>query len=676
LPAKSSDSTEALRRLEDENEQLRVAFEEQSSQLNALALERQELVQQLAAAQQEQARLRSQLLRENKEKMDALGERLNPFSFKLMQDSARMTELEANEEELRVALEEMQVLAEELEDTNTALTLANQELDERVARRTAELHSANGALRRSEQRLRLAQSVASAVVWDWDGTQDTFTWSGDFASLHGISGDEGNASGQAWLESIHSEDRGAVEKALLECLEHGVPDFAAEYRVRQQTGQERWLAARGKLLLNDQGHPHQLVGLTMDVTERKLAELTLAGHNETLREQVRTAMAEREAAQIRMFQAMKLEALGQLTGGVAHDFNNLLAVIISGLSLISRSQSEEERASLSVSIEQAARRGAKLIRRLLSFARRQTLKPEALDMEGWLTEMAALLKPSLRPDIDVVANAAPGTAAMVDRGELELALLNLCLNARDAMPEPGTLTIGVRTLHLAPGEDPDGLTGPFVELRVTDTGEGMSEPTQARIFEPFFTTKPAGQGTGLGLPQVYGFAKQSGGTARVESTLGKGTTIRLLLPAATSLNAGPGRPQPSAFPGAERSLRVLVVEDDPEVCEMAVRVLRKLGHQVQQARNTEEAMDTLDRGEIDLMFTDIMLADGGDGLNLALTAKRRWPQLPVLLTTGYEASPERMATAKLPLLRKPYDAEELDRAINGTVTATQAMAQD
>jgi PAS domain S-box-containing protein len=676
LPAQSSDETEALRRLEDENEQLRVAFEEQSNQVNVLALERQELIQQLAAAQQEQARLRSQVLRENKEKMDTLRERLSPFSFKLMQDSARLTELESNEEELRVALEEMQVLAEELEDTNTALTIANQELDERVARRTAELHSANEALRRSEQRLRLAQSVASAVVWDWDGTQDTFTWSGDFASLHGISGDEDHASGQAWLESIHSEDRGAVEKALLECLEHGVPDFAAEYRVRQQTGQERWLAARGKLLLNDHGYPHQLVGLTMDVTERKLAELTLAGHNETLREQIRIAMAEREAAQVRMFQAMKLEALGQLTGGVAHDFNNLLAVIISGLSLISRSQSEEERASLSVSIEQAARRGAKLIRRLLSFARRQTLKPEALDMEGWLTEMAALLKPSLRPDIDIVANVAPGTAAMVDRGELELALLNLCLNARDAMPEPGTLTIGVRTLHLAPGEDPDGLTGPFVELHVTDTGEGMSEPTQGRIFEPFFTTKPAGQGTGLGLPQVYGFAKQSGGTARVESTLGKGTTIRLLLPAAASLNAGPSRTQPSAFPGAERSLRVLVVEDDPEVCDMAVRVLRKLGHQVQQARNAEEAMDTLDRGEIDLMFTDIMLADGGDGLNLALTAKRRWPQLLVLLTTGYEASPERMAMAKLPVLRKPYDAEELDEAINGTVSAAQAVPQD
>ena len=664
-----------MRRLEDENEQLRVALEEQHSQVDLLSLERQELVQQLAASQQEQARLRSQLRRENREAIEALRGRLSPTSSRLLQETTRLTELEANEEELRVALEEMQVLAEELEDTNSALTLANQELDARVAERTAELQCANEALRLSEQRLRLAQSVAPAVAWDWDGRRDSFAWSEDFAGMHGISGDRGKASGQAWLDSIHPDDRLAVERALLDCLEHDVPDFAAEYRVQRAGGQERWLAARGRLLLNEQGQPHQLVGLTLDVTERKLAELTLAGHNETLREQIRTAMAEREAAQVRMFQAMKLEALGQLTGGVAHDFNNLLAIIISGLSVISRSQSEEERASLTASIEQAARRGAKLIRRLLSFARRQTLKPEALDMESWLTEMAALLKPSLRPDIDVVAQATPGTAAMVDRGELELALLNLCLNARDAMPEAGTLTVAARHVHLAPGQDADGLTGPFVEISVTDTGEGMSEQTQGRIFEPFFTTKPAGQGTGLGLPQVYGFAKQSGGAARVESTLGRGTTIRLLLPAAGSASSGTSRPRTGAFPGAERSLRVLVVEDDPEVCDMAVQVLRKLGHQVEQARNTGEAMETLHRGKIDLMFTDIMLADGGDGLSLALTAKRQWPQLPVLLTSGYEASPERMAMAKLPLLRKPYDAEELDEAINGTVAGAQPMMQ-
>jgi PAS domain S-box-containing protein len=654
-----SDNVHALRRLEDENEQLRVALEEQRSQADMLACERQTLVDQIASMQRELDRSHNQMNQRHQDAMAVLQQKLSPSSNRLFREMSRRSDLEASEEELRVALEEMQVLAEELEDTNAALTLANKELDDRIAERTAELRAANETLSHSEHRLQLAQSVASAVSWEWEGAAGTFTWPEDFLRLHGMkAGDE-----QAWLDSIHPEDLDRVLEALRLCLRKGLPDFAVEYRVGHKDRKTRWLAARGRLLLDDHGEPQRMVGLTIDITTQKTAELALAGDNDALREQVRTVVAEREAAQARMFQAMKLEAIGQLTGGVAHDFNNLLAIIISGLSLLSRSHSEEERVSLTRSIEQAARRGAKLIHRLLSFARRQALKPEALDLQSWVTEMAELLTPSLRPDILVQTEVAPGAAALADRAELELAVLNLCLNARDAMPDAGTLTIAVRNLTLAPGEDPDGLVGAFVELSVTDTGEGMSEQTLERIFEPFFTTKGASQGTGLGLPQVYGFARQSGGIARAESVLGQGTTVRVLLPAAAAPVAG-AHPAPLApLPSSKQALRVLVVEDDLEVGNMATRLLRKLGHEVRHATTADSGLEELRQGGVDLLFTDVMLAEGGNGIDLALAAMQRWPTLPILLTSGYEAAPERLAATKLPLLRKPYDAEQLDLAI-------------
>jgi PAS domain S-box-containing protein len=661
----------AMQRLEDENEQLRVALEDLRENADTLSTERNLLADQLAARERELRGLQSQLAHDHEVVVDALRSKLSPSSARLFDevaDRAERAERNASEEELRVALEEMQVLAEELEDTNTALNLANQELDRRVAERTAALETVNQQLTRSEQRLRLALGFAAAGTWECVAGSDEAMWSEDFAALHGMLPAGAEASRHAWLDSIHQEDRAAVERALLDCLESGMPEFAVEYRVQHPHRGVRWLASRGRLLFSDHGQPGQLVGLTFDVTDRKEAELRLSVDNVALQAQIREAVAEREAAQSRMFQAMKLEALGQLTGGVAHDFNNLLAVVVSGLSLMSRSRSEEDRAQLAKSMEQAARRGAKLTQRLLSFARRQTLKPEVLNLETWLGEMRELLTPSLRADITVQTEVEPGTAAaLVDRGELELALLNLCVNARDAMPKAGTLRIAVRNCNLRPGEDPDGLAGQFVELSVTDTGQGMSEETVNRVFEPFFTTKQVGKGTGLGLPQVYGFARQSGGIARVTSVPGQGTTVTLLLPCTTEL---PAQPPVSGSRLAQKvgpGLRVLVVEDDEDVASMAVRLLRELGHRVQAVGAADQAMVELEKGGTELLFTDVMLAGGADGLDLAMAAARNWPTLPILLTSGYGGAPERVAATNLPLLRKPYTNDELRRAINSVM---------
>ena len=283
----------------------------------------------------------------------------------------------------------------------------------------------------------------------------------------------------------------------------------------------------------------------------------------------------------RLRQAQKMEAVGQLTGGVAHDFNNLLQVVLSGLTLIDRVQEPERRAKLLESVRRAAQRGGELTKRLLTIARRQALRPEAIDLGTWLGDGAGeLLSRTLRGDIQTVLRVAPGLPPVeADPDELELAVLNLAVNARDAMPGGGTLTIVAECVTQDGLTDPDGLDGRFIRLSVTDTGSGMSEATLARVFEPFFTTKGVGEGTGLGLAQVYGFARQSGGSVRLQSRLGQGTTVAILLP--ISKQAVPQAPTAAPATEAAQSTSgaaVLVCEDDDDVAALVVDMLAQLGH--------------------------------------------------------------------------------------------------
>ena len=373
-------------------------------------------------------------------------------------------------------------------------------------------------------------------------------------------------------------------------------------------------------------------------------------------------------------ESRKLEAIGRLTGGVAHDFNNLLQVIQGATTLLPLVEPGGERFERALhAIQRAAARGARLTHQLLVFGRRQALAGGALDLAKQLDEMRDLLQQSLREQIPLTLEVAPGLwLADSDSTQLEVALLNLAVNARDAMPEGGRLTIGASNLALPSPLAPESeLRGDFVRLTVSDTGSGMPPEVAAQAFEPFFTTKPIGAGTGLGLSQVYGFAKQSGGTAWID-TSPQGTTVSILLPRSAAARAAEAE-TPSAVPGLALACgaRVLCVEDDPEVAEAALALLGNLGCQATLARDAAEALrQPLDR--FDLVFSDVVMPGPMDGIGLARQIRALYPEMPILLASGYVVAPERLQGMAISVLAKPYTQEELRRALARLLAARAA----
>ncbi len=385
----------------------------------------------------------------------------------------------------------------------------------------------------------------------------------------------------------------------------------------------------------------------------------------------------RNALEARLRQAQKLEAVGQLTGGVAHDFNNLLQVVLSGLTLMERAGEPERRAQLLDSVRRAAQRGGELTKRLLTVARRQALRPEAIDLGAWFDDGAGeLLIRTLRGDIRTELRVPEGLPPVqADPDELELAVLNLAVNARDAMPGGGTLTITAAPATLDGTTDPDGLCGKFIRLSVGDTGTGMSEATQARVFEPFFTTKGVGQGTGLGLAQVYGFARQSGGVVRLSSRPGQGTTVSLLLPVSDAAPPAAAPAGDAAAPQPVLGGAVLVCEDNDDVAALVVDMLEQLGHRPTRVSTAAAALGALEDGRpVDLLFTDVLMPGGMDGLALAREARRRRPGLPVLLTTGYTGAGASAVPHGMPVLRKPYKLADLALALQSVLAGVPAPA--
>jgi signal transduction histidine kinase/CheY-like chemotaxis protein len=406
----------------------------------------------------------------------------------------------------------------------------------------------------------------------------------------------------------------------------------------------------------------QLERLVVDRTQ------ALEAANTALREQMRV----RAEVEEKLRQTQKIEAIGQLTGGIAHDFNNLLMVISGGLEMLDRQTDPARRKRLMDGMRQAAERGAGLTRQLLAFSRRQELKPQTVDLGRQIGGMRELLDRSLRGDVHVVIDLPPDLWPVeVDASELELVVLNLAVNARDAMPKGGTITITAEN-KAAPAEA--GTQGDFVRLVIADDGCGMTPEVRARVFEPFFTTKDIGKGSGLGLAQVHGFAQQSGGKIEIDSEVGKGTTISLLLP--RSLNR-PASDQHHlvdlhvAKRRAKAAGNILLVEDDDEVAALVAEMLNELGFEVVRAATAAAALGALANGRrIDLVFSDIMMPGGMNGVELAKEIRLRNSHLPVLLTSGYSAAAKQAAEAEgIKILRKPYQLAELQEALRQTVAA-------
>ena len=381
----------------------------------------------------------------------------------------------------------------------------------------------------------------------------------------------------------------------------------------------------------------------------------------------------RERAEGALRQAQRLEVIGQLTGGIAHDFNNLLMVILGGVDRIKRGALDATQQRTADMVTAAARRGESLIRHLLTFARRQAISPTPVDVAHFMKQMEEVLHGALKSGIHLeVELPAEPLVIHVDAGELELALLNLAVNARDAMPTGGRLTLAACARRLAGETVYDGLAGEFVAISVADTGAGMSRDVIARAIEPFFTTKPAGEGTGLGLSQVYGFAKQLGGTLVIDSEPGRGSVMTMLFPRI----AMPARSAAVARPQHRRGARILLVEDALEVAQVSRDYLERMGHTIEVVGNGTEAVTALnDDDAFDLVLSDIVMPGGLSGLDLALRLRDSHPDLPIILVTGYSESADAAREMGFEVLRKPYNVERLAQAIATHLDRTSPPVQ-
>lgn len=485
------------------------------------------------------------------------------------------------------------------------------------------------------------------------------------------------ALGSDWSDVVHAEDRPAMAAAWSRSLADGLP-YLNEFRLRRHDGDHRWHLARATAVRDTTGRITQWVGCHTDIHDQKASAALLADLNTVLAQRVEERTAELVRTQEALRHSQQLEAIGSLIGGVAHEFNNLLQVIAGNVQM-----AQTRLAATAAGAESLARamagvqRGADLARKLLAYGRRQPLQPEVVSLCAVLRDLANLLANTLGEGIEVRTLIRDDLwPTLVDVATLENALLNLALNARDAMSGHGRLTIeaGNAVLDDRDASNQDDLQpGDYVLISVSDTGRGMDASVQARAFEPFFSTKPRGQGSGMGLSVVFGFAKQSGGHVKLDSEPGHGTTVRVYLP--RSLEGPQARSRPSAPPASlnvGHLARVLVVEDDDAVRETVVSMLRELGHEVRAARDGADALAQMERGvAAELLFTDVVMPGPIHGTELAQRARALRPGLRVLFTSGYTDNalqPDGWLDPEVQLLSKPYTLDALQRKLEQVLT--------
>jgi PAS domain S-box-containing protein len=518
----------------------------------------------------------------------------------------------------------------------------------KITRDISERKAAEEALAQSERQFRLlVGGVVDYALYMLDPNGIITNWNAGAERIKGYTADE--VIGQHVSRFYTPEDRAAGRPL------HGLHQaattgrFEAEgWRVRKD-GSRFWANVVIDAIHDEDGALVGFAKITRDITEKRDAEVELQKTRE------------------HMAQSQKMEALGQLTGGVAHDFNNLLMVVGGQAHLLRSKVGDDSRALRALdAIETSALRGQDLTRHLLSFARRQRLQTTIAPFSERLAGVCELVSTSLPPNVQLLVDAADELWSVeVDQGELDLAVLNLSVNARDAMPGGGVLSISAENVALG-AADGVGLIGEYVAVHIVDTGGGIPPDILERVFEPFFTTKEVGRGTGLGLSQVYGFAQQAGGDVKIESKLGDGTRFSIYLPRSHGERVVTVDGELAL--GESVAGAILLVEDNPDVADVAVAFLEQLGHRVKVATSAAAALATLEAGEPpDLVFSDIVMAGDMDGLGMARLLRERHPELPILLATGYSHAAERIGD-EFSILRKPYSIEQLGRAIAALMT--------
>ncbi|MEH6434097.1 hybrid sensor histidine kinase/response regulator [Massilia sp. DD77] len=509
----------------------------------------------------------------------------------------------------------------------------------KITRDVTERKHTEDALRESEQRFRiLVQGVTDYAIYMLSPEGVVTNWNVGAERIKGYSYDE--IVGSHFSRFYTDQDRlsGVPARALGTAGQVG--RYEAEgWRVRKD-GTRFWAHVVIDAIRGETGELIGFAKITRDLTEKKQAAEAL------------------EKTQAALFQSQKMESIGQLTGGIAHDFNNLLSVLASGLEVLTMQRQHGSDLKTLDSMRRAIDRGATLTQQLLAFARQQPLQPETRNVNRLITGFESVLRRAGNTSIAFEVKLDPQVRnTVVDAARFESALLNLVVNARDAMPEGGRIEIATANASLADGEVDSLPAGDYVRLTVTDTGTGMDPDTVSRAFEPFYTTKEVGKGTGLGLSQVYGFIKQSGGEIAIRSKLGEGTTIAIYLPAASS--------QDHEYRKADTET-VLIVEDEPDLLDVASSLFMSMGYDVMTAASGQEAMNVLASRDVDILFTDVVMPDGINGIDLAAFTRENYPHIKVMLASGYPQPALKLDRAKLgefAFVSKPYRLSDLARSL-------------
>ena len=544
----------------------------------------------------------------------------------------------------------------------------------------------------NEDLLGLAEEAGRLGLFEWQVPAARVRLSPKFLSLYGLSSFDGQY--ESWRACIFREDQIRVAQLIESVFDEGGRELNAEFRITRAIDRAlRWIEARNVVFYDEKQRPLRVVGVNVDVTDQKRAMAQLRAFTETLEERVKersreleTQFAARQKAEEALRRAQKIEAVGQLTGGIAHDFNNLLTIVVGGLEAIGRQLPMLPESPAVSRITRSrnmalhgAHRAVTLTSRLLAFSRQQPLAPQTLDANKLVAAICDLLRRTLGEAVALETVLAGGLwPTFADANQLENAVLNLALNARDAMPNGGKLTIETANCYLDEayvGEITEPvMRGQYVMIAVTDSGSGMDKATLEKAFEPFFTTKEVGKGTGLGLSQVYGFVRQSAGHVKIYSELGEGTTVKVYLPRhrgeieSVKTEDGPG-----TIARAIGKEAVLVVEDDDALRAYTTESLRELGYRVLEAASGAAALEILAKDQaVDLMFTDVVMPGGVNGRQLADEVARRGLKLKVLFTTGYTRNAivhHGRLDPGIHLIGKPFSFQELASRIRARLDA-------